>query len=119
MWCILALCGLVLELIQGIFYVSGHGEIGGACNISPFECNAAVQFSLPFFQNNLIYAEGGDNMVSVLFSDIFDSKIVHDQTECDGAVIVAPEAWGTRAGSVAMWGEVLAKFVVGNSSRLG
>ena len=58
-------------------------------------------------------------MVSVLFSDIFDSKIVHDQTEYDGAVIVAPEAWGTRAGLVAVWGEVLDKFVVGDSSHLG
>ena len=105
--------------MQGIFYVSGHGEIGGACNISPFEFNASVQFSLPILKNNLIYADGGYKMVSVLFSDIFDSKIVHDQTECDGAVIVAPEAWGTRAGSLAMWGEVLAKFVVGDSSRLG
>jgi hypothetical protein len=43
----------------------------------------------------------------MLFADIFDAKIVHDEAETNRASVVLPQSWGCGALAIAMFGQAL------------
>ena len=100
-WVVLGLLGSgMLELVKGIFDVARHAEVTGMIGIVPFEVDAAEAFAFPVNVNFLIMvAEALDQMVVMLFADVFDTKVIHDKAEADWAPLVMPNARSVLYGS--------------------
>ena len=85
---------------EGIFDVARHAEVTGMIGIVPFEVDAAEAFAFPVNVNFLIMvAEALDQMVVMLFADVFDTKVIHDKAEADWAPLVMPKARNVLYGS--------------------
>ena len=57
-------------------------------------------------------------MISIVFGEIFYSKIIDTQTEFGATSFVLPKASGVRARMVAVRSELVDKVLVGKDSRL-
>ena len=101
-WVVLGLFGSgMLEFVMGIFDVAGHAEVAGMIGIVPFEVDAAEAFAFPVNVNFLIMgAEALDQMEGMLFADVFDTEVIHDEAEADRAPLVAPKARSVSYGGV-------------------
>ena len=53
-----------------------HGESEGAGFVVPFKINACVFFSLPFDSDRVVLLKCGEEMLCMLFVEIFDAKII-------------------------------------------
>eukprot|EP00978_Attheya_sp_CCMP212_P040929 scaffold228771_cov51-Attheya_sp.AAC.1 len=58
-------------------------------------------------------------MVCMLFPDIFNTKVINDETKCDWTGFVSEETGGTRHLDVSGLGEMFAQAFVGKDSGLG
>ena len=81
----------MLEFVKCCCNVSRHGQVDGSFDIVPFERDATVEFTSPIFSDAVVFADAVAEMISVLFADILDSKIVDDKGKCDRAPFVTPE----------------------------
>ena len=45
-------------------------------------------------------------MVGVVFMDVFDSKVIYDKGECDGAGNISPQTGRVGYFEIYVWGEV-------------
>ena len=75
------------------FNVSGHGDVDVALDVIPFECDATVECSVPILLEGIVCAEGVDEVVSMFFVIIFDSKIIDRESELNGSCDVLPKSW--------------------------
>ena len=62
--------------------------------------------------------EGLDEVVSVLFADVLDPKVVNDKGENNGLGDMLPERRGYRHRGEAEMGEVSFESIVGNAAGL-
>ena len=69
-----------------------YGESAGAGFAVPFKINACVFLLLPVGSDRLVFLKRGEDMLCVMFSDIFDAKIIDGYIEHDGATFVEPKA---------------------------
>ena len=57
----------------------------------PFEVDATEAFAFPVNVNLLIMvAEALDQMVGMLFANVFDAEVINDEGEADWVPLVAP-----------------------------
>ena len=82
----------MLEALKGLLDVAGHGEINGAIDIVPFECNAAKRFAFPVERADVFAFEDLDEMVGMFFTNILDTEVVNNEAELDRAGLVGEEA---------------------------
>jgi hypothetical protein len=61
----------------------------------------------------IFFLQTFDQMVDVLFSNVFNPKITHHQCEGDGVEEMPPEAWGMRTFVILMGEEPLPEQFVG------
>ena len=94
-WVVLGLFGSgMLEFVKGIFDVARHAEVTGMIGIVPFEVDTTKVFAFPVNVNFLIMVvEALDQMVSMLFADVFDAEVIHDEA-ADWVPLVVPKAGG-------------------------
>ena len=65
----------MLEYVKGIFDIARHAEVTGMIGIVPFEVDATEAFAFPVNVNfQVMVAEALDQVVSMLFADVFDAK---------------------------------------------
>ena len=76
--------------VQLYFDVPRHGNVEGPLGVIPFEFYSAVQFARPDFDEFVFFANAFDEVVGMLLSHIFDTKIVDDKQESDGTPFVLP-----------------------------
>ena len=70
----------MLEFVKGVFDVARHAEVTGMIGIVPFEVEAEEVFAFPVNVNFLIMvAEALDQMVSMLFANVFDAEVIHNE----------------------------------------
>ena len=58
--------------------------------IIPFQADAAIKFTFQILRNLIVAFEGVDGMVSVFLPCIFETKIIDNESEVDGAGDVFP-----------------------------
>ena len=56
--------------------VALYGESAGAGFVIPFKINACVFIPLPAGSDRVVFLKCGENMLCVMFADIFDTKII-------------------------------------------
>lgn len=109
----------MLEAVKGSFNVARHGDIAGSINVVPFESETKVFGTSPIDGHAILITECGKEVVSMLFTNSFDTKIVDNKGEKDGASFVSPETGGVTGRFVSILSEVLDKAFVRNLSGLG
>ena len=109
----------VLKACAGFGDIVGHGEVNGSFGVVPIEMDAAEDFPFTVDGDVIVFFETVDEMVGVGLANNFDAKVVNDKIEGCGAGDVAEESGGVASGNVAISGEVLDEFDVGESSSLG
>ncbi len=80
--------GVPCELLH---YIFGHGEVNILLLVVPFKVNAAVEVAYAVFGNfTCFFAKGIVEMLEVVFTNVFDSKVVDSKVEPDGARVMLP-----------------------------
>ena len=64
--------------------VCWHGYVHVSLCVVPFEGDSAVECTFPILFECVVCAEGVNEVVSMLFSFIFDSEIVNCEGELNG-----------------------------------
>ena len=87
--------------------------------IIPFEVDATEVFAFPVNVNFLIIvAEALDQMVNMLFANVFDAQVIHDKAEADWAPLVAPKAGSVSYGGVTIVAQEVNELLFGEYARL-
>ena len=84
---------LVSELCECLIYVAWHREIDFLLIAVPVEADSTVLLAFPIFVDNIEFLKGTDKVVRMLFSDILHTKVVDNEAETDGMLIVFPKSW--------------------------
>ena len=119
-WVVLGLFGSgMLEFVKGIFDVAGHAEVTGMMGTVPFEVDAAEAFAFPVNVDLLIMvAEALDQMVGMLFANVFDTEVIDDKAEADWVPLVAPKARSVSYGGVTIVAQEMDELLFGEYARL-
>ena len=80
----------MVESYKCLFYVEEHGEVELAALIIPVEVNAKVALSFPIMGDGAILLEDGQEVLHMIFANIFYSKVVNARSEADRASGVCP-----------------------------
>ena len=97
----------VVEALESGGDVGEHGEVDFVFCVVPVKIEAKVPTAGPIFGNFVIFLEHRHEMICVLFTHVFDAKVVDTEGETDGAPFVGPETWCERALLVAVFVEAL------------
>ena len=73
--------GLLLELEEGCFDVSWHGDAHISVDVVPLECEAEVFLPGPVLGDLLILPEGFEQVIGVCVPCVLDPKIVDDEVK--------------------------------------
>ena len=71
--------GLALELEEGCFNVSRHGDAHISVDVVPLECEAEVFLPGPVLGDLVIFPEGFEQVISVCRLCVLDPKVVNDE----------------------------------------
>ena len=69
----------MLKFVKCLLDVSWHGEVEGSFVVIPFKRDAAEGSSGPVDGDVIKLAECVDEVICVLFSRVFDAKVVNDE----------------------------------------
>ena len=109
----------MLEFVKGVFDVARHAEVTGMIGIVPFEVDAEEVFAFPVNVNFLIMvAEALDQMVSMLFANVFDAEVIHNEEEADWVPLVVPKAGSVSYGGVTIVAQEADELIFGEYARL-
>ncbi len=61
-------------------------------DVIPFECDAAIQISCPIIGKCICQFYALDEMIDIVFTDIFDSEIIGGECERNRSSFVVPKA---------------------------
>ena len=64
---------------------------------------STVKFSIPIDLMLVVLFEGGNEVVSIVASDLFNAKVIKGECELYWARSVFPESWCGRDFVVSMW----------------
>ncbi len=81
---------VVLESRDHFAAISRHGEVNLAFFVDEIEVDSAVFLALPILVYHIMFFKNFDEVISVLFSYIFDPKIIDYLTECDRQPVMFP-----------------------------
>ena len=83
----------VVEALESSSDIGEHGEVDFAFCVVPVEIEAKVPTAVPIFGNFVVFLEHRHEMICVLFTHVFDAKVVNTERETDGAPFVGPKTW--------------------------
>jgi hypothetical protein len=86
-----------------------HGETTGAPGIIPGQVDTCVEVTVPVFCEVVEFLYGVAEVVSMMFTDVFDPEVVYYEGEHDGAPLVSPETWCAFALVVSLFGKAFAR----------
>ena len=87
-----AWCG-VLKLVERFLYISWHGDVQYACLAAPVQCDATVETPSPILHDLIFFLDCMYEVQYVLFSLVFDPKVVDHNGKRDSILVVAPQSW--------------------------
>ena len=80
----------MLEFEQVRLEIFGYGDVARACGIVLVNGESAEEGTVPVNGNGVEFLEGLDEVVGVLFADVLDPKVIHNEGENDGLGGVFP-----------------------------
>ena len=98
--------------------ICGCGDVTGVCGVVPFDIESTEEGTSPVNGDGVEFLDGLDDVVGVLFSDILDAKVVHNEGEKYGFGVVLPQLRGSGYRGKTELGEVSFESVVGNAAGL-
>ncbi len=116
---VVRLGGGVLEALESIFDVLWHREMHLLARVIPLNGESTVSFSFFFDRALIIFLDCLQEVLGVLFSDVFDSKIVDDQGERNGMPLVLPQTRSCFALRIAMFLQSFGEEFLCDDPRLG
>ena len=109
----------MLEFVKGIFDVARLAEVTDTIGIVPFEVDAAEAFAFPVNVNFLIMVvKALDQMVGMLFVNVFDTKVIHNEAEADWVPLVVPKAGSVSYRGVSIAAQEADELLFGEYARL-
>jgi hypothetical protein len=96
--CVADAWGVMLKFAEHVWNISRHGNVTCPVFVIPFQSHAWVCLRRPVSGEFIAFQQSISEMISVLFSHVFDSEIVHYEGESDGPRFCSqiPDVW--RAG---------------------
>jgi hypothetical protein len=85
---------VIFKLNEQGFNVSWHTDATTSICIVPFDMDTRKFIAGHVELDPMEFLENVQEVVEVFNSDVFHSKVIHDQAELDGTPFVAPEARG-------------------------
>ena len=82
----------MLELGEEVVDVPGHAEAAAPVQVVPLDVNASQFVTSQIELDAMKFLEKVHEVVEVLDADVFDTKVVDNETELEGTPFVAPEA---------------------------
>ena len=110
--------GFVVEALEGVFDVAGHGDVTGPVVIVPFEMHAKEGVAGVVGCHLVFGADAVFEVFGMLQTGVLDAKVVDDEAEHDWSGLVFEEAMGVGALMIAMLGEMWDQFVIGDASGM-
>ena len=87
--------------------------------IVPFEVDTTEAFAFPVNVNLLIMvAEALNQMVGMLFANVFDAKVIDNKAEADWVPLVAPKARSVSSGGVTIVAQEIDELLFSEYARL-
>ena len=83
----------MVELLQSGFDVAWHGYMHLVILVVPIYGDADIKCSFPVVCYFLIFFEGRNQVLCILFYSVFYPKIVDDKGKLDGFPFVCPKSW--------------------------
>jgi hypothetical protein len=111
--------GGVLEALESIFDVFWHQEMYLLAWVIPLDGESTVSFSFFFDQALIIFLDRLQEVLGVLLTDVFDSKVVNDQRERDGTPLMLPQTRSGFALQTAMFLQSFGKEFLCDDPHLG
>ncbi len=98
--------------------VVGHLDVEGLFVIIPIQFDATVEVAQPILGKSIFCFNHCNQMVHVLLTLVFHTKIIDNEGGGDGMHNVFPETQGILAFIITMGGETLANELVGKDASL-
>jgi len=92
----------MLEALEGVLNVSGHGDIAGALVIVPIDGETTVAASCPVLANLVLLFECQHEVLGIGLISVFDAEVIHNKHEGEITYCVLPESRGDRDWLVAV-----------------
>ena len=71
----------MLEAVQDVWDVGGHGEINCASSTVPVDGDSTMKISCPVGGQCVVFAQGCFQVLSVFLSNVFDAKVINNKGE--------------------------------------
>ena len=110
---------LAFEPFEGVWNVIWHGKVNAAGVLIQMKGESEVALELPVLYNVIIFFDEFNDMVSMLLTNIFYSKSVHDERETYWPPFMCPQTGCSLALVIAMGIEARFKECLGKDSTLG
>jgi hypothetical protein len=109
----------VLEALETIFNVFWHQEMHLLAWVIPLNGESTVSFSFFFNRALIIFLDRLQEVLGVLLTGVFDSKVVDDQRERNGTPLVLPQTGSGLALRIAMFLQSFGEEFLCYDPRLG
>ena len=67
-----------------------HDKTAGVLGVVPLEVDSGLKHAQPIFRDVVVCLDGVAKMDGMLFTDIFDAKVIDNESKHDGPPLVAP-----------------------------
>ena len=108
----------VVERMAGLGAKIRHPKVQNAIWIIPVKVDAEEMFTLPINGTSVLFWEVVDEVLSVRFVCVFDSKAFYYEAKVEGSGFMFEEAWGTSGVYVSPSFKVINEFIVCDVSCL-
>lgn len=82
----------MLEFVEETWDISRHREADSMCHIIPVKGDTTEEGTFPVNGIVIVFFDCGNEMVCIVFVDIFDHKIFHYEGKCDDPPALMPDA---------------------------
>jgi len=108
----------VVEALQCVIDVAGHGQVNGALVIVPVKGKAAVARGMPVLGDLVLFLESIEEVHGIVVGGVAYGKLIHDQGKAHIPGVMLPEAGSEWAGVVPMGKEEALEVFVGDAAGL-
>ena len=100
------------EVVDVLFHAQATGAVRMLLRIIPFEIDSCKFLALPIGGDCVVFLQYFLKMLDMLFSDIFDSKVINDEDEHDWSPLVTPQSHCGRCFIVSSFVEAGAQEII-------
>jgi hypothetical protein len=109
----------MLVFVKLSFDVPQHRNVKGSHIILPIEFDATIKIARPILGELIFCFDAFDEMICMLFSNIFHAKVVNNYSECDGAFGMFSQTRGIGTLKISVGEKTLTQQFICQITRLG